>query len=128
MRDGLYLLVPIAAECMFAALFLRAGLGYLRRRDPLQRDVTLVFLPCTLWFAFIIFRIAELNPPRWVTGITLAVLFSQSYLTVRLAARLRAVPRWINWSALAIFAGTATPLAIGGLMAGHWRWTLASAG
>ncbi|GAA2544298.1 hypothetical protein GCM10010435_10990 [Winogradskya consettensis] len=121
-------LVPIAAECMFAALFLRAGLGYLRRRDPLQRDVTLIFLPCTLWFAVILLQPLDIVPPLWVTSITLAVLFAQSYLTVRLAARLRAVPRWMNWAALAVFVGTAAPIvAVSGAVV-YWRWTLASAG
>ena len=43
-------LVLLAAEFTFAVLFLRALFGYLRRRDPLQRDVTLVFLPCTVLF------------------------------------------------------------------------------
>ena len=43
-------LVLLAAEFTFAVLFIRALSGYLRRRDPLQRDVTLVFAPCTMLF------------------------------------------------------------------------------
>ncbi|GAA2473357.1 hybrid sensor histidine kinase/response regulator [Winogradskya humida] len=131
MRDGLGSLVPLAAECMFAVLFVRAVVGYLRRRDPLQRDVTLVFLPCTLWFAFITLVVTEVPTPTSVTVITQTVLFAQPYLTVRLAARLRAVPRWINWSSLAVYVGTATPLLFGPhpmRPEGWWRWALAAAG
>ena len=49
-------LVLLAAEVTFAVLFLRALRGYLRRRDPLQRDVTLVFAPCTLAFCVDLLR------------------------------------------------------------------------
>jgi hypothetical protein len=43
-------LVLLAAEFTFAVLFLRALGGYLRRRDYLEGNVTLVFLPCTVVF------------------------------------------------------------------------------
>ncbi|AGL20309.1 hybrid sensor histidine kinase/response regulator [Actinoplanes sp. N902-109] len=119
-------LVLLAAECMFAGLFLRAGAGYLRRRDPLQRDVTLVFLPCTLWFAFALYRHLNGMPPAWVIVITQLALFLQPYLTLRLAARLRQLPRWLGAVALIAAVASAAYIVIDGPLT-HHGW-LGSAG
>ena len=104
-------LVLLAAEFTFAVLFLRALLGYLRRRDPLQRDVTLVFAPCTLLFCVDVAR--RLNDGAmagWISSITLTVLLAQPYLTVRLTTRLRAVPVWLDRSMLFGYLAVAVPL------------------
>jgi signal transduction histidine kinase/CheY-like chemotaxis protein len=103
-------LVLLAAEFTFAVLFLRALLWYLRKRDPLQRDITWVFTPCTvLFYVDVVRRLA--NPlPDWVSGLTLTVLLAQPYLTVRLAGRLRRVPRWLDRSVLITFVAAAGPL------------------
>ena len=83
----------LAAELIFAALFLRALVGYLHRRDPLQRDVTLVFAPCTVLLCINIVRGLDGDGvPAWVDTVSVFVLLAQPYLTVRLAARLRSVP------------------------------------
>jgi signal transduction histidine kinase/DNA-binding response OmpR family regulator len=86
-------LVLLAAEVTFAVLFLRALLGYLRRRDPLRRDVTLVFAPFVLVFCIDMVRLAQGALPRWLNVIGAAAVLAQPYLTLRLAGRLRAVPR-----------------------------------
>ena len=105
--------VLLAAEFMFAVLFLRALLGYLRRRDPLQRDVTLVFTPCMVLFCVdIARRINGENLPYWVSVATLTVLLAQPYLTVRLATRLRRVPTWLHLAALVTFLASAAPLVL----------------
>ena len=113
MRNEWSVLVLLAAELTFAVLFLRALLGFLHRRDPLQRDVTLVFLPCTLLFVVdIARRLSGGRLPVWV-GITASiVLLAQPYLTVRLAGRLRAVPRWLDRTMLAAFLAIAVPILI----------------
>jgi signal transduction histidine kinase/DNA-binding response OmpR family regulator len=104
-------LVLLAAEFTFAVLFLRALTGYLRRRDPLQRDVTLIFLPCTLLFCVDVGRRIDADAvPRWAGALTLTLLLAQPYLTVRLAGRLRAVPRWLDRGLLSVFAVAAVPL------------------
>ena len=61
--------VLLAAECTFAVLFLRALAGYLRRRDSLQGNVTLVFLPCAVVFGADIARRLSGELPTWV-GVT----------------------------------------------------------
>ncbi len=105
-------LVLLAAEFTFAVLFLRALVGYLRRRDPLQRDVTLVFAPCTVLFCVdIARRIHGEALPMWVNIVSLTALLAQPYLTVRLAARLRSVPVWLHRTTLAVLAAVAGWLA-----------------
>jgi signal transduction histidine kinase/DNA-binding response OmpR family regulator len=94
-------LVLLAAEFTFAVLFVRALAGYLRRRDPLQRDVTLVFAPCTVVFVVDVARRISSEPlPLWMNAVTLTALLAQPYLTVRLAARVRPVPLWLQRSVL----------------------------
>jgi len=105
-------LVLLAAEFTFAVLFLRALLGFLRRRDPLQRDVTLVFAPCTVLFCVdITRRINGEALPSWVSVVSLTALLAQPYLTVRLAARLRSVPVWLQRTILLVLIAVAGWLA-----------------
>jgi signal transduction histidine kinase/CheY-like chemotaxis protein len=103
-------LVLLAAEFTFAVLFLRALLWYLRRRDPLQRDITLVFTPCTVLFYVDVLRRLTGPLPDWVGAVTLTILLAQPYLTVRLAGRLRKVPRWLDSVVLIISLAAAVPL------------------
>jgi len=90
------LVVLFAAELTFAALFVRSLYGYLRRRDPLQRDITWVFLPPTVLFAASVAEVLPGTLAGWVSPVAGAVLLTQPCLTVRLAARLRSVPRWLE--------------------------------
>jgi signal transduction histidine kinase/DNA-binding response OmpR family regulator len=104
-------LVLLAAEFTFAVLFLRALLGYLRRRDPLQRDVALVFTPCMVLFCVdVARRLSEEPLPVAISRITLTVLMAQPYLTVRLAGRLRAVPVWLDRVMLIAYLAATAPL------------------
>ncbi|HEY0002276.1 MAG TPA: histidine kinase dimerization/phospho-acceptor domain-containing protein, partial [Actinoplanes sp.] len=114
MRAEWSLLVLVAAECTFAVLFLRALLGYLRRRDPLQRDIMLVFLPCTLVFIVDLFRRLNGNEPLpvWIGMTVSTVLLAQPYLTVRLAGRLRSVPPLLDRLMLIAYLAIALPILI----------------
>jgi signal transduction histidine kinase len=105
-------LILLAAEFTFAVLFLRALGGYLRRRDSLQGNVTLVFLPCTVVFCADIARRAGGEMPAWVTVVSTTALLAQPYLTVRLAARLRHVPRWLDRLVLCGYVALAGPIII----------------
>jgi signal transduction histidine kinase/DNA-binding response OmpR family regulator len=121
--------ILLAAECTFAVLFVRALIGYLRGRDPLQRDVTLVFTPCMLLFCVDVTRRLSGGPlPSWVSVAALLVLMVQPYLTVRLATRLRAVPRWLDLGVLALLIATALPLAFTGRPLRPLAWWLALSG
>jgi signal transduction histidine kinase/DNA-binding response OmpR family regulator len=103
-------LVLLAAEFMFAVLFLRALLWYLRRRDPLQRAITWVFAPCTVLFYVDVMRRVANPLPDWVAVVTLTILLAQPYLTISLAGRLRTVPKWVDRTVLVSFLASAGPL------------------
>ena len=97
------LVVLFAALMTFAALFVRSLWGYLRRRDPLQRDITWVFLPPTVLFVSSVAGALPGPLPYWVEPMANAIMLTQPCLTVRLAARLRSVPYglelfvWLTW-------------------------------
>jgi signal transduction histidine kinase/CheY-like chemotaxis protein len=113
MRIGWSALVLLAAELTFAVLFLRALGGYLRKRDPMWRDVTLVFLPCTTIFAVDLARRANGGQlPPWIGITASAILLTQPYLTVRLAGRLRRVPRSAHWLMIAAYLAIAIPIVL----------------
>jgi signal transduction histidine kinase/DNA-binding response OmpR family regulator len=103
-------LVTLTAEGLFAVIFLRALWSYLRRRDLLQRSVTQVFAPCTVLFLLDIIRRTVGPPPTWVSALSLTLLLAQPYLTVRLAGRLRHVPRWLDRAVLLTFLAGAVPM------------------
>jgi signal transduction histidine kinase/DNA-binding response OmpR family regulator len=104
-------LALLAAEFTFAVLFVRALLSYLHRRDPLQRNVTLVFAPCMVLFCVdVARRINGERFPTWVGVVTLTILLAQPYLTVRLAGRVRHVPLWLDRAVLLIYVASAGPL------------------
>ncbi|MFI5491120.1 response regulator [Actinoplanes sp. NPDC051859] len=103
-------LILLTAEFTFVVLFVRALRGYLRRRDPLERDVTLVFAPCTVLFCVdVARRLHDGTLPSWVSAVALAFLLAQPYLTVRLAGRLRPVPQWLHIVLPAVFLAAAVP-------------------
>jgi signal transduction histidine kinase/CheY-like chemotaxis protein len=103
-------LITLTAEGLFAVIFLRALWSYLRRRDLLQRSVTLVFAPCTVLFLIDVVRRTVGPPPLWVSALSLTLLVAQPYLTVRLAGRLRHVPRWLDRAVLLTFLASAVPM------------------
>ncbi|GIE84188.1 ATP-binding response regulator [Actinoplanes regularis] len=105
-------LVLLAADLTFGVLFLRALVVYLRRRDPLQRDVTLVFGPCTLAFGLDMLWQASGSRPIWGDVVTAVPLMAQPYLTMRLAGRLRHVSSTLTRSTLIGFLILAVPLAL----------------
>ncbi|HEU4349792.1 MAG TPA: response regulator [Actinoplanes sp.] len=107
--------VVLVAEFTFAVLFVRSLLRYLRRKDPLQRDITWVFAPPTLLFATSVARLLPGELPSPIRLFTITVLIAQPYLTVRLVARLRRVPRWIETGLLLSSVFTAAALLIAGL-------------
>jgi signal transduction histidine kinase/ActR/RegA family two-component response regulator len=103
-------LIILAAELCFAFICARALVAYLRGRDPVQRDVMLVFLAPTQLFVTDIVRRLGVEIPLAVSNIGLAVLLLQPFLTLRLAARLRRVPRWMTITAIGTYALLAGPM------------------
>jgi signal transduction histidine kinase/DNA-binding response OmpR family regulator len=105
-------MLTVVAEILFAVIFLRTLVNYVRTRDPLQRDVAFVFLPPMALFVNSVYRQLVEDPSSIGSGIATALLLGQPYLTLRLTARLRPVPRALSVVFLALYAATAIPLTL----------------
>src|SRR5690349_22125650 len=104
-------MLTLIAEILFAVIFLRTLVNYLRTRDPLQRDVALVFLPVMTVFINSVYRQFASHPSPIGSAIVTTLLLAQPYLTLRLTARLRPVPRRLSMVILVTSMATAAPLA-----------------
>jgi signal transduction histidine kinase/CheY-like chemotaxis protein len=80
-------------EILFGAMFIFTVQAAARRRDPLMRDVALIFSGLALTFVLdVIKRLAGQSPP--VIGIAAVILFLlMPVFTLRLVADVRGVPR-----------------------------------
>ncbi|WP_327007393.1 response regulator [Dactylosporangium sp. NBC_01737] len=78
-------------------MFLRALGGFLATRDPMQWNITLIFLPPVAVCGTALVREVTGGPlPPAVGATATALLMLQPYLTLRLIARLRQVPTWLD--------------------------------
>ena len=100
----------LVIEALFTLIFVWSVVLYVRDRDRLQLDVSLVFACIGLLSLQDVVTGIWGRPPTWVTSATVAVLLAQPYLMLRLTSRLRHVPGWLTWSALVVVVGTAAPL------------------
>src|SRR2546426_5623793 len=104
-------MITLIIEAFYALVFLQSFVTYLRRRDPVQRDLTLVFAPFTSLLVLEVIRrvqgVADL--PLVVMYVAVTLLLAQPYLTMRLVRTLRPVPRWAMRVAFCIFAVTTAP-------------------
>jgi len=107
-------LLTLTIELLFALVFLRALVSYVRGSDPLARDVTLVFSAMAGLFMVELAERFVGEPPALVGGLAALLLLAQPYLTLRLVARLRRVRRWVLVAALLAYALTALPVLLVG--------------
>ncbi len=105
-------MLTLIAEILFAVIFFRALVIYLRDRDPLQRDVALIFLPPMAIFVNSVYRQLVGHPNPIASAIATTFILAQPYLTLRLTARLRPIPRWLSALILALYLASAVPLAL----------------
>ena len=102
-------MITLVILAFYALVFSHSLVSYARRRDPVQRDLTLVFAPLTSLLVLEVVRrllgFAELPAVLDYVGVTL--LLAQPYLTLRLVRTLRPVSRWAMRVAVGVFAATA---------------------
>jgi signal transduction histidine kinase/DNA-binding response OmpR family regulator len=105
-------LLTLAVELAFAALFVATLATWLRRRDPLSRDVMLIF--AAVAGLFVVSGIGALGGslPDPVLGAALAFLLAQPLLTLRLAARVARVAPLVGMAVRVAWAATALPLIV----------------
>jgi signal transduction histidine kinase/CheY-like chemotaxis protein len=103
-------LITLAIEVLFGLVFLGALVTWVRHRDTLSRDVTLVFSGLTLLFALDLVGRVFGPVPTWMTLGAALLLLAQPVLTLRLVANAGLVRGRIVLLALAAYLVTAVPL------------------
>jgi hypothetical protein len=106
--------LTVLMELLFLLVLLGALLAVVRGRDPLARDVSLVFL--TLGQLFVLDIVRRVLGPESLPGpIVIAVvllLLAQPWFTLRLVSRIRPIPRWLLPAAGLAFLATTLPLVV----------------
>ncbi|MGI5246114.1 ATP-binding response regulator [Dactylosporangium sp. CA-139066] len=98
---------------LIAAVFLGALAAYARTREPMQRDIALLFLPSLAVCANGAFReLTDRQVPAIAGAAVTTLLLLQPYLTLRLAARLGRVPRWLDASLLVLLLASIAVTAV----------------
>ncbi|MEV7629232.1 PAS domain S-box protein [Actinoplanes sp. NPDC089786] len=102
----------LAVTALYMMIFLWVSWCYLRRRDPLLRDVMLVFAAVAVLFVLGVVRVLIGPPPQVVAASASALLLAQPVLTLRLVGRLRSVPQWLQVAAVAGWVLTTLPVVV----------------
>jgi signal transduction histidine kinase/CheY-like chemotaxis protein len=105
-------MISLLIGFMFTLVFARALVTYLRRRDSLMRDVTLMFAAMSGLVVLDLYRELIGPPPQTLADITAVMILGQPFLTLRLVTQLRPVPKWLTRTALVAFVATAIPYAL----------------
>src|SRR6266516_1725051 len=107
-------MVAAVLDALFLPVLVGVLVGYRAGRDPVQRDVLLVFVAMTVFFVRNLIRQLGGTLPALVDDLATTLLLAQPGLTLRLAGRLRPLPRWLWPSALAAYlAAVAVTFAVG---------------
>jgi hypothetical protein len=104
--------VILVAGLLFIVVCGKALADYLRRRDPLQRDVVVLLAAPAMLFALSMLQAVTAAPPRPVTAAALILLFGQPFFTLRLLGHVGRVPRWLYPVVVGGWVMTAVPLAL----------------
>src|SRR6266536_3092340 len=107
-------MVAAVLDALFLPVLVGVLVGYRAGRDPVQRDVLLVFVAMTVFFVRNLIRQLGGTLPALVDDLATTLLLARPGLTLRLAGRLRPLPRWLWPSALAAYlAAVAVTFAVG---------------
>jgi signal transduction histidine kinase/DNA-binding response OmpR family regulator len=102
--------ITILMELLFGVVFVAVLLEYARRRDALSRDLVLVFGSVASIFVVQLIGLIFGSTPPWLSAASALLLLAQPLFALRLAARLRPVPRTVILAATAGYLATALPL------------------
>ena len=105
-------LVTFISLLLFGFLFVATLVAYVRRRDPLGRDVMLIFASVAAMFGTIGIGALGQRLPDPVYGAAIALLLAQPLFALRLAHQIHAVPRAVRIVALVAFVISAVPMLV----------------
>ena len=117
-------MITLLTSVLVGAVLLPALVAYIRSRDPIQRDIALIFLPtAVVGFNGTYRELTDQPLPLAASAVSTVLILLQPYLTLRLVARLGPVPRWVDLGLLALLLSSLTvvtlaprPLATGYLV------------
>jgi signal transduction histidine kinase/CheY-like chemotaxis protein len=87
-------MLVFAIAALFALVFTRALIAYVRWRDRLQGAVALVFTAVAALFLLQVVRQVAGETPESLRVAAVVLLLGQPFFTIRLVALIRPVPRW----------------------------------
>jgi signal transduction histidine kinase len=104
-------MITLVIEATYALVFLHSLVTYLLHRDPVRRDLTLVFFPLTSLLVLEVVRrgLGRAELPLVLTNVGVTLLLAQPYLTLRLVRTLRPVPGWAGRVAFGVFVVSTVP-------------------
>src|SRR4051794_6012434 len=100
----------ILVTSLFALILFWVSWRYLRRRDPLLRDVMWMFASVAMLFLLGLVRVFVGRPPRPVVILAIALLLAKPLFTLRLVSRLRPMRSWWWPVAATAWAVSALPV------------------
>ena len=101
--------LTLLLEAVFTGVFARVLIGYVRRPDPLQQRVTMMFSSLAVLFVLDVLRQTVGQPPPWLSALAAALLLGQPFLTLHVVRPVGTVPTWLYRAA---FAGWALSTAV----------------
>ena len=106
--------IALVVEVGFAVIFGWSLITWIRRRDPISREVTLVFSALGSFFVLAIVKQVFGAIPEPITRVVVVLLLAQPVFTLRLVGLVRPLPRGALPVVYLAFAATAAPyLALG---------------
>lgn len=121
-------MLVLAIELAFMLLFGHALLSWRRDRDPLARDVTLVFGATAGLFVVTVLGVVLPDPPRVLALVVTAMLLAQPLATLRLVSRVQDLPGALLPAAVLLFVLSAGPVLLLGPPGPWWAVGLAVTG
>jgi signal transduction histidine kinase/CheY-like chemotaxis protein len=103
-------LFTLLIEVVFTLVFVAVLVDYLRRRDPLSRDLVAVFGCLAALFVVQFIGLVFGATPPWLAVASGLLIFAQPVFALRLTARLRSVPQPVLAAAVIGYLATAVPL------------------
>src|SRR4051812_37800920 len=100
----------ILVTSLFTLVLSWVSWGYLRRRDPLLRDVMWMFASVAMLFVLGLVRAVVGRPPGAVTMLAIALLLAKPLFTLRVVSKLRPLGWW--WSPVGLTAWAVSTLPV----------------
>jgi signal transduction histidine kinase/CheY-like chemotaxis protein len=106
--------IALLAELLFLVLFVATFVGWLRHRDPISLDLSLIFSGLGLLFVLGLWeRQTGLQPPELVNdAVTLLFLVLQPLFTLHLVSLVRRVPRPVLLGSIVVMLGLGVPTVV----------------